>query len=94
MRHCGRGGGRGGGIEEERGGGGRGEEGRGISLQEGISPGEPSERIFFSLNLLVKNRKTNFLRQAIQEPIFLWLMQILKAVVMGVVAACGIFWVR
>jgi hypothetical protein len=43
---------------------------------------------------LVKNRKTNFLRQAIQEPIFLWLMQILKAVAMGVVAACGIFLAR
>jgi hypothetical protein len=40
---------------------------------------------------LVKNWKTNFPRQAIQEPIFLWLKQILKAVAMGVVAACGIF---
>ena len=33
-------------------------------------------------------------RQAIQEPVFLCLMQILKAVAMGVVAACGVFWVR
>jgi hypothetical protein len=43
---------------------------------------------------LVKNRKTNFRRQAIQEPIFLWLTQILKAVVMGVVAVCGTFLAR
>ena len=41
---------------------------------------------------LVKKRKTNFRRQAIHGPIFLWLMQGLKAVTMGVVAACGIFW--
>jgi hypothetical protein len=34
-----------------------------------------------------KTGETNFLRQAIQEPIFLWLIQILKVVVaMGVVA--------
>jgi hypothetical protein len=45
----------------------------------------------FLYKYLVKNRKTNFLRQAIQEPIFLWLIQIAKAVAMGVVAACGIF---
>jgi hypothetical protein len=44
---------------------------------------------------LVKNRKINFRRQAIQEPIFfLWLIQILKAVTMGVVAACGTFLAR
>jgi hypothetical protein len=36
---------------------------------------------------LVKNWETNFLRQAFQEPIFLWLMQILKAVAMG--RGCG-----
>jgi hypothetical protein len=45
---------------------------------------------------LVKNRKTSFLWQVIQEPVFLWLMQILKAkaAAMGVVAACGIFLAR
>jgi hypothetical protein len=41
---------------------------------------------------LVKNRKTNFRRQAIQEPIFLWLIEILKAITMGVVARAALFW--
>jgi hypothetical protein len=42
-------------------------------------------------NLVKKNRTTNFLRQAIRESIFLWLIviQLLKAVAMGVVAKCG-----
>jgi hypothetical protein len=44
---------------------------------------------------LVKNQTTNFPRQAIQEPIFsVASVQILKAVAMGVVAACGTFLVR
>jgi hypothetical protein len=38
--------------------------------------------------ILVKNQKTNFRRLVIQEPIFLWLIQ------MGVVAACGIVLAR
>jgi hypothetical protein len=40
---------------------------------------------------LVKNRKTDFRRQAIQEPIFPVANEGLKAVAIGVVAACGIF---
>ena len=60
--------------------------------------------VFFWLNRLnpaiyknlVKNRKTGFLRQAIQEPTFSVanIIQILKAVAMGVVAVCGTFLVR
>jgi hypothetical protein len=41
---------------------------------------------------LVKKRKTNFRRKAIQEPIFLWLIQVLNAVAMGVVACAALFW--
>jgi hypothetical protein len=43
---------------------------------------------------LVKNRKLTFAGRRFKSPFFLWLIQILKAVTMGVVAACGTFLAR
>jgi hypothetical protein len=45
-------------------------------------------------NLVKKIEKLTFAGRRFKSPVFLWLIQILKAVTMGVVAACGTFLAR
>jgi hypothetical protein len=45
-------------------------------------------------NLVKKSKKLTFSGRRFKSPFFLWLIQILEAVAMGVVAVCGTFLAR